>query len=103
MDVARCRRWKQQRNNTLHTRVGRIAVLSGVSTLAATEGCGVLPLIITPGPTASCRSSAGVTQITLPGSHITPCGGDVPWPTGPIFTPVDTIAQVGFVTAYGGG
>ncbi|KAG2439662.1 hypothetical protein HXX76_005012 [Chlamydomonas incerta] len=40
------------------------------------------------------RLGAGVTQITLPGTHITPCGGDVPWPTGPIFTPMDTIAQV---------
>jgi hypothetical protein len=42
-----------------------------------------------------CRARAGVTLLTLPGTHITPCGGELPWPTGPVFGPADTIVQVG--------
>ncbi|KXZ45823.1 hypothetical protein GPECTOR_50g617 [Gonium pectorale] len=39
------------------------------------------------------KLGTGVTLLTLPGSHVTPCGGDVPWPTGPIFGPADTLVQ----------
>ncbi|GLC46383.1 hypothetical protein PLESTB_001769300 [Pleodorina starrii] len=40
------------------------------------------------------RLGSGVTLLTLPGNHLTPCGGDLPaWPTGPVFTPADTLVQ----------
>ncbi|PNH12240.1 hypothetical protein TSOC_000871 [Tetrabaena socialis] len=39
------------------------------------------------------RLGAGITLLELPGTHLTPCGGDVPWPTGTVFTPADTLVQ----------
>lgn len=38
-----------------------------------------------------------LTVKTLPGSHITPCGGDVAWPVGRVFTPLDAAIQLGKV------
>ncbi|GIL85485.1 hypothetical protein Vretimale_13417 [Volvox reticuliferus] len=40
------------------------------------------------------RLGSGVTLLTLPGNHLTPCGGDMPWPTGPVFGPADVLVQV---------
>ncbi|GIL67641.1 hypothetical protein Vafri_20982 [Volvox africanus] len=40
------------------------------------------------------RLGSGVTLLNLPGNHLTPCGGDVPWPTGPVFGPADVLVQV---------
>jgi hypothetical protein len=35
---------------------------------------------------------AGTSSVVLPGSHITPCGGDVLWQVGRSFSPVDALA-----------
>lgn len=35
---------------------------------------------------------AGTTSVTLPGTHITPCGGDVAWQVGRSFSAVDAVA-----------
>ena len=34
----------------------------------------------------------GTTSVTLPGTHITPCGGDVAWQVGRSFSAVDAVA-----------
>lgn len=34
-----------------------------------------------------------VQELVLPGSHVTPCGSDVAWEAGPVFTPLDALAQ----------
>lgn len=33
------------------------------------------------------------SRLILPGSHITPCGNDVTWEVGPVFTPVDAVVM----------
>ena len=35
---------------------------------------------------------AGTSRVVLPGTHITPCGGDVAWQVGRSFSPVDAVA-----------
>lgn len=42
----------------------------------------------------ACALFAGTTQITLPGSHVTPCGGDLgsQWQSGTNLTPADVLA-----------
>ncbi|KAG2502253.1 hypothetical protein HYH03_000739 [Edaphochlamys debaryana] len=42
------------------------------------------------------RLGSGCTLLTLPGSHITPCGGDLPLPAGvpSVFGPAEAFAQV---------
>ena len=35
---------------------------------------------------------AGTSRVVLPGTHITPCGGDVAWQVGRSFSPVDALA-----------
>lgn len=34
-----------------------------------------------------------VAELVLPGSHVTPCGGDLAWEAGPVFSPLDALAQ----------
>ncbi|BDA45920.1 hypothetical protein COCOBI_08-0120 [Coccomyxa sp. Obi] len=48
----------------------------------------------TPEMTRVFRSSnpAGTSSLVLPGTHITPCGGDVDWQVGRSFSPVDAVA-----------
>lgn len=44
---------------------------------------------------ACCRCRclpAGVSYSILPGTHVTPCGGDVAWETGRVFAPADALA-----------
>ncbi|GFH07986.1 uncharacterized protein HaLaN_02880 [Haematococcus lacustris] len=36
-----------------------------------------------------------VKTLVLPGSHITPCGGDIKWESGRVFGPVDALVQLG--------
>ena len=31
--------------------------------------------------------------LVLPGTHLTPCGGDITWDVGPVYTPVDAVLQ----------
>lgn len=35
---------------------------------------------------------SGTTTVTLPGTHLTPCGGDITWPAGRSFSAVDVFA-----------
>ncbi len=35
----------------------------------------------------------GIVDVTLPGTHITPCGGELPWPTSSVFSPADAVVQ----------
>ncbi len=35
---------------------------------------------------------AGTTQVTLPGTHVTPCGSDMRWDAGKAFSPADALA-----------
>ena len=36
--------------------------------------------------------AVGTTLLRLPGSHVTPCGGDLQWQPGKSFSPADAIA-----------
>ena len=35
---------------------------------------------------------AGTMQVTLPGTHVTPCGSDMRWDAGKAFSPADALA-----------
>ena len=35
----------------------------------------------------------GVISTVLPGTHVTPLGGDVPWEAGEVFSPADAMAM----------
>eukprot|EP00884_Botryococcus_braunii_P020024 jgi/Botrbrau1/6705/Bobra.0202s0041.3 len=37
-------------------------------------------------------NSSGTVDLVLPGSHITPCGGDINWQVGREFSPLDALA-----------
>jgi hypothetical protein len=45
------------------------------------------------------EGESGITRsyrldtLVLPGTHITPCGGDVTWEVGPVYTPADALLQ----------
>ncbi len=45
-------------------------------------------------PVLQSKDPDGVSSLTLPGSHNTPCAVDLRWRTGPVFTPFDALAQM---------
>ncbi|GFH30533.1 uncharacterized protein HaLaN_29407 [Haematococcus lacustris] len=44
---------------------------------------------------SSAADQGRVKTLVLPGSHITPCGGDIKWESGRVFGPVDALVQLG--------
>ncbi|KAJ9510870.1 hypothetical protein QJQ45_027721 [Haematococcus lacustris] len=44
---------------------------------------------------SSVADQGRVKTLVLPGSHITPCGGDIKWESGRVFGPVDALVQLG--------
>jgi len=39
-----------------------------------------------------CCRDAGTTQVTLPGTHVTPCGSNMRWDAGKAFSAADALA-----------